>query len=83
MKGTSPSRLSRVATAGIGVPGLYDPATGETLWTFREPETRRWRDSMRGVSVSWRKLKRPPDRNPPWMRPTRQRRDSSRHWMTT
>ncbi|MFN2316751.1 MAG: PQQ-binding-like beta-propeller repeat protein [Gemmatimonadales bacterium] len=24
-----------------------DPATGETLWTFREPETKRWRDSMR------------------------------------
>ena len=24
-----------------------DPATGETLWTFREPYTRRWEDSMR------------------------------------
>lgn len=24
-----------------------DPATGETLWTFREPETERWRLSMR------------------------------------
>jgi quinoprotein glucose dehydrogenase len=24
-----------------------DPATGETLWTFREPETKRWKDSMR------------------------------------
>ncbi len=24
-----------------------DPATGETLWTYREPETRRWRESMR------------------------------------
>ena len=24
-----------------------DPTTGETLWTFREPETKRWRDSMR------------------------------------
>jgi quinoprotein glucose dehydrogenase len=24
-----------------------DPATGETLWIFREPETKRWRDSMR------------------------------------
>lgn len=24
-----------------------DPATGETLWTFREPETERWRQSMR------------------------------------
>ncbi len=24
-----------------------DPATGETLWTFREPHTRRWEDSMR------------------------------------
>jgi quinoprotein glucose dehydrogenase len=24
-----------------------DPATGETLWTFREPETKRWADSMR------------------------------------
>ena len=24
-----------------------DPATGETLWTFREPPTRRWANSMR------------------------------------
>ena len=24
-----------------------DPATGETLWTFREPPTKRWADSMR------------------------------------
>ena len=24
-----------------------DPATGETLWTFREPYTKRWEDSMR------------------------------------
>jgi len=24
-----------------------DPATGETLWMFREPPTKRWRDSMR------------------------------------
>jgi len=24
-----------------------DPATGETLWTFREPHTKRWEDSMR------------------------------------
>ena len=24
-----------------------DPATGETLWTFREPTTKRWEDSMR------------------------------------
>ncbi len=24
-----------------------DPATGETLWMFREPETTRWRNSMR------------------------------------
>ena len=24
-----------------------DPATGETLWTFREPHTQRWEDSMR------------------------------------
>ncbi len=24
-----------------------DPATGETLWTFREPSTKRWEDSMR------------------------------------
>ncbi len=24
-----------------------DPATGETLWTFREPPTKRWEDSMR------------------------------------
>jgi quinoprotein glucose dehydrogenase len=24
-----------------------DPTTGETLWTFREPTTKRWEDSMR------------------------------------
>ncbi len=24
-----------------------DPATGETIWTFREPHTKRWEDSMR------------------------------------
>ncbi|MEZ4457205.1 MAG: PQQ-binding-like beta-propeller repeat protein [Gemmatimonadales bacterium] len=24
-----------------------DPATGETLWMYREPETKRWKDSMR------------------------------------
>ena len=24
-----------------------DPTTGETLWTFREPPTKRWEDSMR------------------------------------
>ncbi len=24
-----------------------DPATGETLWMFREPPTKRWKDSMR------------------------------------
>ncbi len=24
-----------------------DPATGETIWTFREPYTKRWEDSMR------------------------------------
>lgn len=24
-----------------------DPATGETMWTFREPTTKRWEDSMR------------------------------------
>jgi quinoprotein glucose dehydrogenase len=24
-----------------------DPATGETLWTFREPSTKRWENSMR------------------------------------
>lgn len=24
-----------------------DPSTGETLWTFREPPTKRWEDSMR------------------------------------
>ncbi|MCA1583407.1 MAG: PQQ-binding-like beta-propeller repeat protein [Acidobacteria bacterium] len=24
-----------------------DPVTGETLWTFREPHTKRWEDSMR------------------------------------
>jgi glucose dehydrogenase len=24
-----------------------DPVTGETLWTFREPSTKRWEDSMR------------------------------------
>jgi len=33
-----------------------DPATGETLWTFREPSTKRWEDSMRksyGKGVSY------------------------------
>jgi quinoprotein glucose dehydrogenase len=24
-----------------------DPATGETIWTYREPSTKRWHDSMR------------------------------------
>ena len=26
-----------------------DPATGETLWTYREPHTKRWNDSMRAA----------------------------------
>lgn len=33
-----------------------DPATGETLWTYREPETQRWEDSPRqnyGRGVAW------------------------------
>jgi glucose dehydrogenase len=33
-----------------------DPATGETLWTFREPHTKRWERSMRkdyGKSVAY------------------------------
>ena len=33
-----------------------DPTTGETLWTFREPSTKRWEDSMRksyGKGVSY------------------------------
>ena len=33
------------ATAGRSSPSIQ--ATGETLWTYREPETRRWRESMR------------------------------------
>ena len=37
-----------------------DPATGETLWTFREPHTKRWADSMRknyGKGVSYTRVK--------------------------
>jgi glucose dehydrogenase len=36
-----------------------DPATGETLWTFREPHTQRWEDSPRqsyGKGVAWGEL---------------------------
>ncbi len=39
-------RLYTVAGSRRSVAAI-DPATGETLWTFREPETKRWRDSMR------------------------------------
>lgn len=33
-----------------------DPKTGETLWTYREPNTKRWEESMRasyGKGVGW------------------------------
>ena len=56
----SPSRGEMLRATPIYVDGtLYsvagsrrtavaiDPATGETLWTFREPTTKRWEDSMR------------------------------------
>ena len=56
----SPSRGEMLRATPIYVDGtLYsvagsrrtavaiDPATGETLWTFREPATKRWEDSMR------------------------------------
>ena len=36
-----------------------DPATGETLWMFREPENQRWRNSMRknyGKGVAYAKV---------------------------
>ncbi len=36
-----------------------DPATGETLWTFREPHTPRWEDSPRqnyGRGVAWAEI---------------------------
>jgi glucose dehydrogenase len=39
-------RLFTVAGERRTVAAL-DPATGETLWTFREPHTKRWEDSMR------------------------------------
>lgn len=39
-------RLFSVAGARRTVVAI-DPATGETLWMYREPETKRWRDSMR------------------------------------
>jgi glucose dehydrogenase len=39
-------RLFTVAGERRTVAAL-DPATGETLWTFREPPTRRWEQSMR------------------------------------
>jgi quinoprotein glucose dehydrogenase len=39
-------RLFTVAGTRRTVVAL-DPATGETLWMFREPPTKRWRDSMR------------------------------------
>ena len=56
----SPSRGEMLRATPIYVDGtLYsvagsrrtavaiDPTTGETLWTFREPATKRWEDSMR------------------------------------
>ena len=56
----SPSREALLRATPIYVNGtLYsvagsrrtavaiDPATGETLWAFREPSTKRWEDSMR------------------------------------
>ena len=56
----SPSRGEMLRATPIYVDGtLYsvagsrrtavaiDPATGETLWTFREPASKRWEDSMR------------------------------------
>ena len=56
----SPSRGEMLRATPIYVDGtLYsvagsrrtavaiDPATGETLWTFREPTSKRWEDSMR------------------------------------
>ncbi len=36
-----------------------DPATGETLWTFREPTSKRWEDSMRknyGKGVAYEQI---------------------------
>ena len=36
-----------------------DPATGETLWTYREPSTKRWEESMRasyGKGVAYAEL---------------------------
>lgn len=39
-------KLFTVAGARRTVAAI-DPATGETLWTFREPHTRRWERSMR------------------------------------
>ena len=36
-----------------------DPATGETLWTYREPSTRRWEESMRagyGKGVAYARI---------------------------
>ncbi|MCE2454352.1 MAG: PQQ-binding-like beta-propeller repeat protein [Gemmatimonadetes bacterium] len=36
-----------------------DPSTGETLWTFREPPTKRWEDSMRknyGKGVTYHRV---------------------------
>jgi glucose dehydrogenase len=39
-------RLFTVAGARRTVAAI-DPATGETLWTFREPHTQRWERSMR------------------------------------
>ncbi len=38
-----------------------DPATGETLWMFREPESKRWADSMRknyGKGVAYAQVDR-------------------------
>ena len=67
--GPKPSFLSKSTPSYIG--GLLytvvgyrrtvvamDPATGETVWTYREPTTRRWEESMRssygkGVGHAW------------------------------
>ena len=40
---------------------VLDPATGETLWTFREPPTKRWENSMRknyGKGVAYAEIDR-------------------------
>ena len=55
--GTTPPRSTPVYADGklftVAGPRRHvvaiDPATGETLWTFREPNTFRWEYSMRGA----------------------------------